>query len=187
MLTLLQWTLLLLLLLLLCLLSPIHTATTANTRIAERTNMMLGYGYTAIYIYNTTQQYQLIDSVRRLSNNSFAVDDTLASTAFLDKLRTSKTWLLDDHETVTTDQTIKGVRYVVSARCINKNAMYDLTGTEIDPIGYDGQPTTDCFGFLVQSLPWSKVKHVLAPGYTWQVRYLLRQVLQPVTASVTML
>jgi hypothetical protein len=31
--------------------------------------------------------------------------------------------------------------------------MYDLSGTEVDPIGYDGQLTTDCFGFLVQALP----------------------------------
>jgi hypothetical protein len=130
---------------------------------------VLGYGYTAMYMYNSTQQYQLIDAVRRLKNDSFAVDDPLVSTDWLDALRTSKTWLQDDHETITTEQKIRGVRYVLSARCINKDASYDSKGTDPDPIGYDGQPTTDCIAFLIHGLPWSMVHRVLAPGHTWQV------------------
>jgi hypothetical protein len=122
-----------------------------------------------MYMYNSTQQYQLIDSVSRLSNNSFAVDDALVSTDWLNALRTSTTWLQDDHETVTTEQTIRSVRYVLSARCINKDASYDLKGSSNDPIGYDGQPTTHCIAFLVHGLPWSMVDDVSAPGYIWQV------------------
>jgi hypothetical protein len=135
---------------------------------------VLGYGYTAMYMFNSTQQYQLIASVRRLKNDSFAVDDTLASTSWLDALRTSKTWLQDDHETITTEQIIRGTHYVLSARCINKDAMYDLSGTQPDPIGYNGLETTDCIAFLVHGLPWTMVAHVLAPGYTWQVSSVVR-------------
>jgi hypothetical protein len=130
---------------------------------------VLGYGYTAMYMYNSTQQYQLIHAVRRLKNDSFAVDDPLVSTDWLEALRTSKKWLQDDHETITTEQKIRGVHYVLSARCINKDASYDLKGTDPDPIGYNGQPTTDCIAFLIHGLPWSMVHKVLAPGYTWQV------------------
>jgi hypothetical protein len=147
-----------------------HTHLTANTRIPERSNLVLGYGYSAMYLYNSTQKYQLMASVTRLHNGSFAVDDPLHSTGWLEALRTSKTWLLDDHETVTTDQTIHGVKYVLSARCINKNARYDNLGTDVDPVGFDGELTRDCIGFLIQGMPWALVKNTLAGGYAWQVR-----------------
>jgi hypothetical protein len=132
---------------------------------------VLGYGYSAMYLYNSTQKYQLMASVTRLHNGSFAVDDPLHSTGWLEALRTSKTWLLDDHETVTTDQTIYGVKYVLSARCINKNARYDNLGTDVDPVGFAGELTRDCIGFLIQGMPWALVKNTLAGGYAWQVCY----------------
>ena len=46
----------------------------------------------------------------------------MESTAWLDALRTSRTWLDDDNEPVTTTMNVQGNKFVLAARCLNKNA-----------------------------------------------------------------
>jgi hypothetical protein len=63
---------------------------------------------------------------------------------------------------------LRGERYVMSVRCINKNAILDQYGSETDMVEYDGGILKECRGYLVQGLPWNAVKQTLNPAYTWQ-------------------
>jgi hypothetical protein len=61
-------------------------------------------------------------------------------------------------------------RYVMSARCMNKNAFMRASGLVADLIDWDGRVTSDCLGYLVQGLPLHLELPIIAPSRAWQVR-----------------
>jgi hypothetical protein len=141
-----------------------------KTKIVEQAFEMTSSktGYSAIYYYNSTNQYQLAASVLGLSNGSLTVDVELPSTEWLNELRLSDLWIADDKLTVTTRAKLHGSRYVVSARCVTLNTMITLEGAETYPFDWRGAPTKECTAYMIQGLPWSDVRPLLAPGFAWQ-------------------
>jgi hypothetical protein len=72
---------------------------------------------------------------------------------------------------------LRGKRYVMSVRCINKNAILDQYGSETDMVEYDGSILKECRVYLVQGLPWIAVKQTLDPAYAWQASGALQNTL----------
>ena len=142
---------------------------TGKSFITEVQNDIVRRGYSAIYYFNSTQHYQLAQSALRLHDGSIEVDVPLSETQWLDKLRLSQDWVHDDHLSITHDMEIRGKRYIVSAKCYNKNQIIDANGAETDPKNYDGSDIGPCLGYLVQGMPWAAVKPSLDPAYAWQV------------------
>ncbi|KAG5190183.1 hypothetical protein JKP88DRAFT_299436 [Tribonema minus] len=142
-----------------------------KTRTLERANKMAGgRGYSAVYFYNSTSQYQMASALMRVKGGLFDLDVPLPETAWLDTLRKSVDWHIDDHFTITKSINFPkyGGKHVVSARCINKNMVYQSYGADVDPRGWDGQPLGDCWGYLIQGLPWCAVAPSLRVSYVWQ-------------------
>ncbi|KAG5176341.1 hypothetical protein JKP88DRAFT_249450, partial [Tribonema minus] len=141
-----------------------------KTRTVERANKMLGHGYTAIYFYNSKGAYQLATGIMRQGDGLFDVDVELPSTAWLDKLRLSRDWIMDDHAAVSHKQTFKdyGTTYVLSARCVNKNTIIKSYGAVPELIDWSGQPVGDCLAYLIQGLPWTDVAPMVASSHKWQ-------------------
>lgn len=53
-----------------------------ETRTVERANKMVGRGYSAIYFYNSTRQYQMAAGIMRTAGTLFDVDVPLPETAW---------------------------------------------------------------------------------------------------------
>jgi hypothetical protein len=43
-----------------------------------------------------------------------------------------------------------GGKYVVSARCLNKNVVMESYGADVDPVDWNREPLGDCLGYVVQ-------------------------------------
>eukprot|EP00611_Tribonema_gayanum_P001074 TRINITY_DN10812_c0_g1_i1.p1 TRINITY_DN10812_c0_g1~~TRINITY_DN10812_c0_g1_i1.p1 ORF type:complete len:802 (-),score=274.89 TRINITY_DN10812_c0_g1_i1:504-2909(-) len=145
-----------------------------KTRILERANKMVSHGYSAVYLYNSTGQYQMAAGIMRTRGTLFDVDVPLPDTEWLDALRLSTEWHADDRFTISKTLYFPkyGGKYVVSARCVNKNTVIDDDGSEVDPYDWRRQPIGDCTGYLVQGLPWFVVADILARGYSWQYAFV---------------
>ncbi|KAG5177004.1 hypothetical protein JKP88DRAFT_282247 [Tribonema minus] len=141
-----------------------------KTRIVERANKMVNHGYSAVYVYNSTAQYQLVAGIMRTAGTLFDVDVPLPETGWLDAIRKSTAWHSDDHFTVTKTLYFDdyGGKFVVSARCVNKNTVVGAYGADVDPTDWSGGPLGDCQGFLIHGIPWHKVAPILAPCYAAQ-------------------
>ena len=121
-----------------------------------------------MYFLNSTKHYQLAQSVLRREDKLLDVDIELPDTQWLDELRFSTEWIQNDQLTISKEMKLRGKRYVMSVRCINKNAILDQYGSEIDMVEYDGTILKECRGYLVQGLPWNAFSQTLHSAYAWQ-------------------
>eukprot|EP00611_Tribonema_gayanum_P022998 TRINITY_DN4733_c0_g1_i1.p1 TRINITY_DN4733_c0_g1~~TRINITY_DN4733_c0_g1_i1.p1 ORF type:complete len:932 (-),score=372.03 TRINITY_DN4733_c0_g1_i1:455-3250(-) len=149
-----------------------------KTRIVERSNKMVGRGWSGIYFYNSTRQYQMAVAVIRIGDDSqfnFEVDVELPATKWLDQLRLSREWITNDQYTVHAQikWPAKGGRWVFSARCLNKNEVYKDFGADIEDTDWFGQPLGDCLGYLIEGIPWSSVAGSLRASYAWQWIFII--------------
>ncbi|KAG5190184.1 hypothetical protein JKP88DRAFT_299437, partial [Tribonema minus] len=146
-----------------------------KTRILERANKMVAHGYSAVYFYNSTSQYQMAAGIMRTHGTLFDIDVPLPHTDWLDELRLSTDWHTDDHFTASKTLYFPkyGGKYVVSARCVNKNTVINADGSEVDPYDWRRRPICDCTGYLIQGLPWHTVAPILAPCYAWQYVFVI--------------
>ncbi|KAG5186007.1 hypothetical protein JKP88DRAFT_288787 [Tribonema minus] len=141
-----------------------------KTRIPEMANRVARQGYSAVYYYDSNGQYQLASSVLLQPDGTLAVDIPLASTDWLDALRTDADWLTNGLAAVTAEQDVGGRRHVVSAHCQTKNTQINAEGGWDVLTEWDGAPTRDCWVFLVQGLPWAAVSGAVDAARGWQVR-----------------
>lgn len=139
-----------------------------KTKMSERTNEVLGSGYSALYHLNLKGEYQIAHSAFTEKNGSFTMDIPLPETSWLDSLRDNTRWREDATVHAHTRATIRGKSLVISARCIEPNKIYTAVGEKIDYTEWDGV-TGGCRGFLIHGLPWEQVGFHLTPGFvvTW--------------------
>ncbi|KAG5185224.1 hypothetical protein JKP88DRAFT_255042 [Tribonema minus] len=146
-------------------------AINGKTRAVELGNSMSAHGYTAIYYFSEDRTYQMATGIIRSADGTFEVDVPMPATEWLDKLRQTKEWLNDNHYAVTTHANFRqygNARFVLSARCLNKDTVIRADGAETQLSSWHGDDPQSCEAYLVQGLPWSVVAPALAPSQAWQ-------------------
>lgn len=129
----------------------------SKTKIAETSNSIAGHGYSAMYFYNTTGQYQMANGLLRHDDDSLEVDVEMPETDWLEEGRLNNHFVDDDQATLSTYMKIQGDTHVVSARCITRNTVISSVGSLPYLTEWNGQTSGGCWCFLIQSIPVGSV------------------------------
>jgi hypothetical protein len=124
----------------------------------------------SLSIYSRVRQlhHNGSDASAGSSNTVFLLQILLLHVYFCTTHTYSDEWMKNDQLTISEDMKLRGNKYIMSAKCINKNEIISEYGSDLDLMDYDGNIIKECRGYLVEGLPWDAIKQTLRSAYAWQ-------------------